>query len=458
MVHQALLTPARAPTLSDPHGTRPLRSRLSAQTRASKLVISSAARAPNAADAPQARRPRATPRASATPRRLVPQRLLGVLGVAILTWGCGGSSRPPMPGTLAMTGRGDTPALPPLAAPGPDRSEPATGDADRHARDGASTHEPSLRAGEGPHGSAAESAAAPGAKRAPAAAPGPASAAAASLRCPPPVVRVTEIMSDPLLVADPVGEYVELVYLGPGRRALQGVEVVLPDGRKVPLGAQVVSPGQVIVVRGGVGAPLRLPNRAGRVEVRHQGDLVDVAQWTGRWPWPKHKAGRALCRRTPDVDGALGKAWRRCRARLRGVERGSPGAEPRACDWVQRRRRAVSARASAGGRGGSSRGGRSTSRKVLGELAPGSVTAGASASATGCPMPGADATGRSCRQRPAIVVRPARRGRAKRRRAKRAPRPSHATAPPTRARSGAGAGARVARVRVGPVHVARPPR
>jgi len=70
---------------------------------------------------------------------------------------------------------------------------------------------------------------------------------------------------------------------------------------------------------------LRLPDRAGRIELRWRGSLLDVAQWTRRWPWPKGRAGASLERRSARSDGRLGRAWRRSRVPMFGVERGSPG-------------------------------------------------------------------------------------------------------------------------------------
>lgn len=174
---------------------------------------------------------------------------------------------------------------------------------------------------------------------------------------------ISEVMSDPLLIADVVGEYVELVYLGSEPASVAGLTLLLPDGRRLPVRAggsrateaegrraaapaevkrgQVVRPGDVIVVRSSRSSKLRLPNRAGRVELWRGVDRIDVATWTGRWPWPKHRAGQALCRRSPDRSGAHGRAWRRCRSALRAVERGSPGTVHSKCEWLATRQVAV---------------------------------------------------------------------------------------------------------------------
>ncbi len=173
---------------------------------------------------------------------------------------------------------------------------------------------------------------------------------------------ISEVMTDPLLVDDVVGEYVEIIHLGAETASLAGATLVLPDGRAVSLlrprliekpsrrhaapaplppdlsgPDAVVQPGEVLVVRSSRSRRLRLPNRAGRLELRRAGVLLDVAQWAGRWPWPRHKAGKALCRVAPERDGATGRAWRRCSAPLRGVERGSPGVVAARCAWLKAR-------------------------------------------------------------------------------------------------------------------------
>ncbi len=145
---------------------------------------------------------------------------------------------------------------------------------------------------------------------------------------------ISEVMTDPLLLDDVAGEYVELINLGPTAVQATELELELPSGKRaVPLVAaeSVLAPCGVLVLAPQPGPnalmvkAMRLPNRAGRLVVRWRGQVVDVAQWTGRWPWPKHRAGHAIERRSPDADGTRGGSWAHARAALRGVERGSPG-------------------------------------------------------------------------------------------------------------------------------------
>lgn len=198
---------------------------------------------------------------------------------------------------------------------------------------------------------------------------------------PMPIARdllISEVMTDPLLLDDAVGEYVELVYLGAEPASLKDVLLRLPDGRDVRLDAgesglstkprkrrprallprerdrkgrtgvedatlrpasfeDSVRPGDVVVVRSTRRRRLRLPNRAGRLELHVGHDVLDVMQWTAKWPWPKHRSGRALCRKSATHDGRLGRSWRRCRTSLRGVERGSPGVLSQTCGWLRTR-------------------------------------------------------------------------------------------------------------------------
>ena len=152
---------------------------------------------------------------------------------------------------------------------------------------------------------------------------------------------ITEIMTDPLLVSDAVGEYVEVVYLGRQRSAQLDFELVLPDGRRIPVTGKELARGQpnLWLIRSRAQRRLRLPNRYGRLELRAGNRLVDVAQWARNWPWPRRQAGVALCRRGPGSPGDWGRAWRRCRQSLRRIERGSPGVEPRITKWRARFRR-----------------------------------------------------------------------------------------------------------------------
>lgn len=146
---------------------------------------------------------------------------------------------------------------------------------------------------------------------------------------------ISEVFSDPLLVDDKIGEFVEITNLGTDAVALARLRLRLPSGQR----ARLVRPGrpslaacEAMVVRAlpqssgeAAAAKLRLPNRAGMVELLDGARVLDRAVWTGRWPWPKHRAGRALERRNADVPGDRAHAWRVARRALRRVERASPG-------------------------------------------------------------------------------------------------------------------------------------
>lgn len=150
-----------------------------------------------------------------------------------------------------------------------------------------------------------------------------------------PVLVISELLVDPLLLDEGAGEYLELVSLSRHAVALRDLTLVLPSGKAVVPerpSAPLLQPGEVLVITPlGQAAQearargLRLPNLAGRVELRHRGTLVDVAQWHRKAPWPKGKPGRALERISPTSDGSLGPSWRASQTVLRGVERGSPG-------------------------------------------------------------------------------------------------------------------------------------
>lgn len=149
---------------------------------------------------------------------------------------------------------------------------------------------------------------------------------------------VSEIFADPLLLEDRAGEFVEVANLGDRLTSLAGVQLVLPSGRSLALALPAGSSlqrGGVLVLRpmanhkGGHHLPgLRLPNRAGRLELRWRGRVLDVAQWTPRWPWPKHRPGRSLERRSPEADGRVGRSWRQSPRAYHGVERADPGRLP----------------------------------------------------------------------------------------------------------------------------------
>ncbi len=162
----------------------------------------------------------------------------------------------------------------------------------------------------------------------------------------PPVpveLRITEVMADPLLLEDKAGEYIEIANVGATTVVVAGLQLVLPSGKTLSLttaGKRKLPPGGVLVVcplgnRAGAVAlkGMRLPDRAGRVELRRKGLLLDVAQWTRKWPWPKGQAGRSLELKGPRLDGRVGRSWRRSRVPLFGVERGSPGVVA----WLKKR-------------------------------------------------------------------------------------------------------------------------
>ena len=160
-------------------------------------------------------------------------------------------------------------------------------------------------------------------------------ASAGTTVVPPPRMVISEVFVDPLLVADRVGEFVEVVNLSKRPVRISHLELLTRAGRRIrPLSAadRSLPPAGVLVLhayRSGPGvikaAGLRLPNRAGRLELYWRGKLIDVAHWVDRWPWPKPRPGCSLERVSPTSDGRLGRSWRRSTVPLRGVERASPG-------------------------------------------------------------------------------------------------------------------------------------
>ena len=151
-------------------------------------------------------------------------------------------------------------------------------------------------------------------------------------------LRISEVFFDPLLVADARGEFIEVVNVSRRAVPLSDVQLVLPSGKRLRLqrrARSALAPGEVVVVRPKplvparadevVATGLRLPNRAGRLELWVGKRRHDVAQWWVKWPWPRAKPGTSLERKAPDSDGARGQAWRRSRTPLRVVERASPG-------------------------------------------------------------------------------------------------------------------------------------
>lgn len=154
-----------------------------------------------------------------------------------------------------------------------------------------------------------------------------------------PSLIISEVFADPLLQDDRAGEFVEVANVGDRPASLAAVRLVLPSGKVLGLaraGDRRLAVGAVLVLRPMGNHPdghhlpgLKLPNRAGRLELRWRDVVLDVAQWTGKWPWPKHRVGWSLERRGPGADGRVGRGWRHCRVAYHGVERASPGRLPR---------------------------------------------------------------------------------------------------------------------------------
>ena len=156
---------------------------------------------------------------------------------------------------------------------------------------------------------------------------------------------VSELMVDPLLLDDSVAEFVEIVNLSPWPVRLADLSLTLPSGRTFvperPL-APVLLPGAIVVLTPHGQGPgearlrgLRLPNVAGRLELRWRKQLVDVVHWYRKRPWPKAKPGIALERISPMADGQLGGSWRASRTVLRVMERASPGTVNWTCAQVR---------------------------------------------------------------------------------------------------------------------------
>ena len=147
-----------------------------------------------------------------------------------------------------------------------------------------------------------------------------------------PQVVISEVLVDPLLRDEGVGEYLELVNLSHSAVRLIDLTLVLPSGKRVALDrspAPWLRVGEVGLVRpqpraddiGGKG--LRLPNDAGRLELWWRNELIDTVQWHAKRR--RVHAGIALERLDPRSDGASPHSWRRASARVDKLERGSPG-------------------------------------------------------------------------------------------------------------------------------------
>ena len=146
---------------------------------------------------------------------------------------------------------------------------------------------------------------------------------------------ISELAADPLLLEDRAGEFVEIVLLSERAVALADLRLRTPAGQSLAFerpDQPWLQPGEVLVATP-LGGPaplarlrgLRLPNRSGRLELTWRDQRVDVVHWLPRWPWPRHRSGRALERVSPRLDGRKGRSWRHARVPLRQVERGSPG-------------------------------------------------------------------------------------------------------------------------------------
>ncbi len=145
---------------------------------------------------------------------------------------------------------------------------------------------------------------------------------------------ISEVLVDPLLRDEGVGDYIEVVNLAPSRVFLADLALLLPNGKRVALlrtSRPWLEPAEVAVAQGLSGdnrilvKGLRLPNAAGRIELLWRGRSVDVATWLRKRPWPKVKPGTAWERRSPNLDGTLPLAWRAATGAVDRLERGSPG-------------------------------------------------------------------------------------------------------------------------------------
>lgn len=151
----------------------------------------------------------------------------------------------------------------------------------------------------------------------------------------PPRIVISELLVDPLLLDDGAGEFIEIVNLSPLAVRLGDLELALPSGRGLTPerpSLPILRAGEVLLLTPLGKGPgeakmrgMRLPNQAGRIELRWRGQALDVVQWHRKRPWPKQKPGFALERIAPDADGRVGASWRHATAPLRGIERASPG-------------------------------------------------------------------------------------------------------------------------------------
>ncbi len=163
----------------------------------------------------------------------------------------------------------------------------------------------------------------------------PASVTVSTLPEQPPRIVISELFVDPLVLDDRAGEYIEMVNLSPHAVRVSDLSLSLPSGTVAPLDRAhdpVLHPGEVAIATARTTAVqqihvpvMKLPNGAGRIELRWRNRVVDVAQWYGKKPWPKAHPGWSLERTRPDADGQTRVAWRASLTQMRVIERGSPG-------------------------------------------------------------------------------------------------------------------------------------
>lgn len=156
-----------------------------------------------------------------------------------------------------------------------------------------------------------------------------------------PVAIVSELMTDPLLLDDSAGEYVELMLLSDQTLRVADLRLRLPSGKvAIPErpDAPLWRPGEVLLVSGPGLQPgsarakgLKLPNPAGRLELWHRDQLLDIAHWHNKPPWWKRRPGIAQERVSAAIPGDQPRAWQRSRTVRRGQERGSPGVTQLTC-------------------------------------------------------------------------------------------------------------------------------
>jgi len=156
-----------------------------------------------------------------------------------------------------------------------------------------------------------------------------------------PLAVLTELMTDPLLLDDAAGEYVELMLLSEHALLVADLRLRLPSGKvAVPErpDAPLLLPGEVLLLTAQGLQPgsarvkgLKLPNPAGRLELWYRDQLLDVAHWHNKKPWWKRRPGVAQERTALLLAGDDRRAWQPSRTVRRGQERGSPGQTQLTC-------------------------------------------------------------------------------------------------------------------------------